>query len=407
MKELCTKFSESRPEPSADHEPTCLKCSGSTPASKVVITEEFVDQQNNVITSPSTLANNWIDLLLQLRRDTGQQLMELQAVVREKDKNLNSQVQQIKKLKTRISSLIHEDNMDHLSRQQSMTSYSSTDCDSISSQFSDSSSYKESSCVSSSELLQSVPGHKQFPPAVSHRRIHSKSVSSQSSPVSSRNQPRSVLSRREAADNVENRRRQDQTDFISRIGHKVDTLAVRYSPGKYDCIIGNNHTSTKVHDDPDNLVDPVPRELFAIWFCQGDLTDEEEEKFNKFMDAENRPPVIYSPSFAKPRVNWLKVNKWQLRNLPEPELFAVLSVPADPDYYATTYRKQYVERHGGPGGCMGVPTGCGCIRCNPPFGRGSGLRTNHGIIGMPTEPVHGYVWSGSDGWVLYAGGSYG
>ena len=232
------------------------------------------------------------------------------------------------------------------------------------------------------------------------------SVSSQSSSVFNNNQQRSVPSHMET-NNVETRRRQDQTDFISRIGSKVDTLGMQCSPGKYDCNFGTNHSSTKVHDDPDNLVDPVPREVFAIWFCQGDLTDEEEEKFNKFMEAENRPPVIYSPSFAKPRVNWMKVNKWQLRNLPEPELFAVLSVPADPDYYATTYRKEYVERHGGPGGCMGVPKGCGCLRCNPQFGRCSGLQTNHGIIGMPTEPVHGYVWSGSDGWVLYAGGSYG
>ena len=103
----------------------------------------------------------------------------------------------------------------------------------------------------------------------------------------------------------------------------------------------------------------------------------------------------------------MKVNKWQLRNLPEPELFPVHSVPQDPDYYGTAYVKEYVERHGGLFGCMGVPKGCGCIRCNPPWGKGSGLRTSHGIIGMPTEPVHGYVWSGSDGWVLYAGGSYG
>ena len=118
------------------------------------------------------------------------------------------------------------------------------------------------------------------------------SVSSQSSSVFNNNQQRSVPSHMET-NNVETRRRQDQTDFISRIGSKVDTLAMQYSPGKYDCNFGTNHSSTKVHDDPNNLVDPVPRELFAIWFCQDDLTEEEEEQFNKFMEAEIRPPVIY------------------------------------------------------------------------------------------------------------------
>jgi len=32
--------------------------------------------------------------------------------------------------------------------------------------------------------------------------------------------------------NVETRRRQDQTDFISRIGSKVDTLPMQYSPSQ-------------------------------------------------------------------------------------------------------------------------------------------------------------------------------
>ena len=92
MKELHDKFSKSRADISADHEPiNCLGCSGSTPANNLLISEE-VDQQNNFVPPPSPLAKNWIDLMLQLRKNTGQQLIELQAAVREKDKKVINQV---------------------------------------------------------------------------------------------------------------------------------------------------------------------------------------------------------------------------------------------------------------------------------------------------------------------------
>ena len=93
MKELHDKFSKSRADISADYEPiNCLGCSGSTPANNLLISEELVDQQNNFVPLPSPLAKNWIDLMLQLRKDTGQQLIELQAAVREKDKKVINQV---------------------------------------------------------------------------------------------------------------------------------------------------------------------------------------------------------------------------------------------------------------------------------------------------------------------------
>ena len=94
MKELHDKFSKSRADISADHEPiNCLGCSGSTPANNLLISEELVDQQNNFVPLPSPLAKNWIDLMLQLRKNTGQQLIELQAAaVREKDKKVTNQV---------------------------------------------------------------------------------------------------------------------------------------------------------------------------------------------------------------------------------------------------------------------------------------------------------------------------
>ena len=73
MKELRDKFGQSKPDILAEHKPiNYLGCSGSAAANKVIKTEEFVDQENKTTTSPSPLAKDWTNLLLQLRRDSGQ-----------------------------------------------------------------------------------------------------------------------------------------------------------------------------------------------------------------------------------------------------------------------------------------------------------------------------------------------
>ena len=137
-----------------------------------------------------------------------------------------------------------------------------------------------------------------------------------------------------------------------------------------------------------------------------ELTPAEEQKFAWFLTQQIRLPPIYSPTMKKPRVDLTKVNKWKLRDLPEAHKFPVLSVPQDPDFYKSTFVKKYGSVTG-EGGCNGTPDGCGCLRCSPPFGQLHGLRSNYGIIAMPSEPVYGYVWTNRGGWVLYAGGTLG
>ena len=169
---------------------------------------------------------------------------------------LESKIIEIKKLKTRIACLVHEDNADHLERQQSITSYSSSH-QSVSSQ-SSFSSYKESSCVSTYRQSKPVSGHRQTRSVPSHRARRC----SQSLSASSYEQERSVPSHRtrREADDVETRRKQ-QTDYISRIGSTVDTLAKLYSPARYI------HISTIIEYDD---VGPTVMDVFpALPVCGG------------------------------------------------------------------------------------------------------------------------------------------
>ena len=108
-------------------------------------------------------------------------------------------------------------------------------------------------------------------------------------------------------------------------------------------------------------------------------------------------------------MNWTNLNKHRRKNLPDPQLFPVSSVPADPTYYTDTARYKPADRHTIHSYCGPVPLRltkeeCGCVKCVPPFGQKYGLMTDMGIIGMPTEPVHGYCWDDdTGGWVIATG----
>jgi hypothetical protein len=132
----------------------------------------------------------------------------------------------------------------------------------------------------------------------------------------------------------------------------------------------------------------------GLWLYTTEPTVEEMVMYEFHLQLQIRPPPIYSPPMPKPRVNWSKLNKWQIKNLPEPDSFPILSCPQDPAYYNTIFEKRYTHH------CVGHAQ-CGCVRCDPPFGRAKGLRTNLGVIPMPLEPVHGYVWHGNE-WVIAA-----
>ena len=119
-----------------------------------VTADEKNDDVSKNRSAIAPLASGRITLLAQLSSENIEQVLKLQTT--DKDKQIASKIIEIKKLKMRIASLVHENNVDHLERQQSMTSYSSSehsvsDSMSISNQSVSSqssiSSYKEFVCV--------------------------------------------------------------------------------------------------------------------------------------------------------------------------------------------------------------------------------------------------------------------
>jgi len=368
----------------ADHVPTVPLTTCPATASTISESKDETQQNRSVI---APLVTSWVTLLSHLRSDTIEQMKKLQKANKDKDN-------QIEKLKNRVACLVNEDNLEHLERQQSQTSYSSSDCASVSSN----SSYKESSCESNNRQTNPVTGrkHTSFVPSRRTRRC------SQSSSASNYEQHRSVTSHqrtRREADDVEIRRKQ-QTDYISRIGGTVDTLAKQYSPARY------THVSPKsnypVEGGP-TVLDVFP----ALCLFAGDEepTDEELSKYDADLARQLRPDPIYSPTLRKPNVNWAKLNPFQHKNLPKPNLFPVHGCSQDPDFY-----EQMVQYRDGGGNYRRT------LKWNPlkisveieeltnqPFGRNFGFETNMGVVAIPTMPLHGYRCHPSTGeWVMDA-----
>jgi len=388
-----------KPQIPTDHEPHFSVKSGSATATAVIETADASKNSSDI----APLAGSWINLLAKLRSDNFEQLLNLQKATKDKNKLLATKVSEIKKLKTRIACLVHEDNVDHLERRQTMTSYSTSDCpaidsmsisnQSVSSQ-SSISSYKESSCVSSYRQSKPVSGYKQTRSVPSHRARRC----SQSLSASSYEQHRSVPSHRtrREADDVEIRRKQ-QTDYISRIGGTVDTLAKQYSPARY------THVSAKSNYPIEGgpcVLDVFP--ALCMFAGEEEPTAEELSKYDALLASQLRPPPIYSPTLRKPNVNWSKLNPFQHKNLPKPSMFPVHGCSDDPEFY-----EKLLEFRDGSGHYRKT------LKWNPlkieelnngnPFGRNFGFETNMGIVSIPTMPLHGYRCNSSTGeWVIDA-----
>ena len=87
-----------------------------------------------------------------------------------------------------------------------------------------------------------------------------------------------------------------------------------------------------------------------------------------FIDPKPRstPPDPY------PVVNWFAVNKSMHRRLPEPQKFLIEGCSQDPETYQGWSKRD-------------------CYN-NPPFGWCSGFQTKHGVISVPQQGFHGFVW---------------
>merc|ERR1719318_1112367 len=185
---------------------------------------------------------------------------------------------------------------------------------------------------------------------------------------------------------------QDRADLI-KLSDAVDRLALKYD--RYNMITHANIHNTRC--DPDGLPCVVPREMMGLWlFADQDKepTAEETAMYEFHLQLQVRPPPIYSPNLPKPTVNWTTLNKHKRKNLPDPEIFPIQSVPIDPNFYLDLTKYKTAEHHRTHDYTGTIPLRitkeeCGCARCVPPFGQMYGLMTDMGVIPMPdtTEPT--------------------
>ena len=143
----------------------------------------------------------------------------------------------------------------------------------------------------------------------------------------------------------------------------------------------------------------------GIWlFADTDMEPsvEEQAMYEFHLQKEVRGLPIYSPNLPRPTVNWINLNKHRRKNLPDPELFPISSVPEDPTYYYNNVAMyKPVDLHNS----SWTPKECGCVKCLPHFGQRYGLTTDMGVIAMPDSAVHGYRWDDyTGGWVIATGG---
>ena len=310
--------------------------------------DDCIDHQNNIAPDPASYPINWESLFLELKSQTAQQTHELREEIKEKDKLLAKQRKEMKKLQQRVADLVHEDNMDHLARQQAIAIYSS---------HSDSSS--DTASVSSQQ---------------SQGKTTTKSVVTME----------------------DKRRREVETEYITRVGGAAVTLARRYSPDRYPVI---DVSKPDCVTDPARLPDCVPVEMFALWLHHDDieLTPDEQLRYDRYLQQQVRPPPIHSPHLRKPCVNWNKLNQFQLKNLPQAQPFPLQSCSPDPEFYLEMDP---------PASYYHQPT----LKWNRedhkyPFGYLYGHNTNMGIVSVPTLPIHGYRCSPvSGGWEIDARG---
>ena len=161
-------------------------------------------------------------------------------------------------------------------------------------------------------------------------------------------------------------RRQEQQVKVDKLAAIVDKLSMKWSPefARYVHPSPPNHELQQ--DDVDKQqYQAYRKKLAAIW----DL----------FFEPDPPPPSpVYTPC-RLPKVNWGRLNKNYVRNLPDPQPFRIHSCPADPTFHV----KKYLPPHE-----------------HPPFGVAYCIQTSEGPVALPDEPIHCYVWRGE--WVVHA-----
>ena len=95
-------------------------------------------------------------------------------------------------------------------------------------------------------------------------------------------------------------------------------------------------------------------------------------------------------------IDFSKVNIRSIANIPKPEKFALYGPSMDPDFYREPYR---LDKYGNKD--LTLPSHY--HNCGGRHGSLYGYLTDHGIVPVPDQPVHGYTWDHRYGsWVLHA-----
>ena len=328
---------------------------------------QHIDVATQVSEAPvSSLSISWANLLVELRSQASSQIQEMRATIAAKDCQLKHQKREMERLNTKVATLTHENNLAHLALQQNMSTYSSSTTGSVS----------ITGSVFDSTLPESEPD----------------TLEVTKSPDVSLPSPAQVTRRRE------------ESGQITKMLDSVDKLAKQYSPqDRYHQPNVANLSQLRSEVVPDSLFN---YELAALWMFAEVPTEEETVQYDRLLENELRPPPIHSPPLRRPYVNWTTLNKHRRKNLPDPQLFPVYSVPVDPSFYTDTTKYKPADKHIGdlPSGLIATNKQCGCAACIPPFGSRHGLMTDMGVIGMPADPVHGYCWDDdTGGWVIATG----
>ena len=115
----------------------------------------------------------------------------------------------------------------------------------------------------------------------------------------------------------------------------------------------------------------VHPDLYNIWYFSSQITAPPDVKSQ---------PVSVPPY---PEVDWTNVNKRFLGNIPNPSFFPIHGCSEDPTHYEPTYvsHNNFITAE--------FERPC-------PFGQAYGYLTEGGVIAVPDQVHHGYIWSVSD-----------
>ena len=125
----------------------------------------------------------------------------------------------------------------------------------------------------------------------------------------------------------------------------------------------------------------VHSELLDVW-----------SNFSEFVS----PPKMSTPasSCSYPTVDWTKVNKRFLSNIPVPSLQPLHGCSPDPIFYEDRFERSDYGYHRNMGSQFSNPN---------PFGAALGYLTDAGAIGVPDCVYHGHVYDATNqGWILHA-----